>query len=224
VRLEPAKIVLVTGVASGVGKTALSRRVAALVEASGRTVELFDETDILERKEFSEVIASFRSTGVASIRQLLDASNRYVMTSVAGDVDVFVQDMLFPFLPSLLAWGHSDEEIISFFAALAECCEAVELLQVHVTGDAAESLQRAVGREGQGWLESLITKVATYADTIEDVDDVDSLILYLESAERRSQRLLASAPWPVVIVDGATGTEDTAVQAIAALKLLDPAS
>ena len=158
------------------------------------------------------------------MRQLVDASHRYVQTSLASDVDVFVHDMLFPFLPSLLAWGHSDEEIISFFTALAQCCEPVELVQVHVIGDAADSLPRATGREGRAWLESHISKVAMYADTVEEVGDVDSLIRYYQSTEPRSLRLLAAAPWPVVIVDSATGAEDAGIQAIAALRLRDSAT
>ena len=157
--ISAPKIVSMTGATPGLGKTSVSDASRPRSKPRGQTVELFAEDDILERQEFADVVANFRSPGVASIDQLLDASNRYVKSALASDTDVFVPDTLFPFLPSLLAWEHSDDEIRSFFAALAECCEAVELVQVHIAGEADESLRRAADREGDGWLEQFTGKV-----------------------------------------------------------------
>lgn len=199
------KVIAVTGAMPGVGKTTLSRRLAATLEAGGRTVELFKEEDILDRGEFNEVISAFRSTGRASLRQLVDGSRRHLQRALESGVEIVVQDMLFPFLPSLLAWGYRDDEVIGFFADLAACCQGIELVQVHITGDAATSLARAVSRECDGWLEWFVAKVATYGDTAEDIHDVDSVVRYLESAARRTEHLLARAPWRVVFVDSDLG-------------------
>jgi hypothetical protein len=211
-------VVFVTGATPGVGKTTLSRRLAAAA-ATSRVVALFAEADILEREEFLEVVASFRATGMASTDQLLAAARRYVQTCLVSDVDMVVQDMLFPFLPSLLAWGLNDREISSFFAALAESCDGVELTQVHVLGDPAVSIPRAVRREHDDWLAWLISKVDSYADAGADVRDIYSLIRYFERAEQRTRQLLTSAPWRVVFVDSALGAKTIATQAIDALGL-----
>jgi len=161
VSVHRPSVVFVTGATPGVGKTTLSRRLAAAAATPGRVVALFAEADIVEREEFVEVIASFRATGMVSTGELLTATRRYVQTCLVGDIDLVVQDMLLPFLPSLLAWGLNDREISIFFAALAECCDRVELTQIHVLGDPAVSIPRAVSREDDGWLAWLISKVDT---------------------------------------------------------------
>ena len=210
-------VVMVTGVVSGLGKSTLSRHVADRYAATGRSVELFEEDAIAERHEFADVMAAFRATGASSLDQLLDASRRYIETCVASGIEVHVQDMLFPFLPSLFAWGYHDDAIRAFFESLASTCRTVELVQVHLTGDPAVSLPRAVEREGDAWLEWLIGKVDRYADARERVDDLASLVRYFEGADARTVRLLETAPWPLVVIDAAGGEADVADRAALAL-------
>ena len=210
-------IVMVTGAAPGLGKTSLTRRIADALRAEGRRVELFEENDIVEREEFADVIRSFRSAGSAPVDLLIEAAGRYAATARRSDAQLFVQDMLFPYLASLLAWGHDDREIDGFFAALLAACDGIDLLQLHLVGDPARSLARAVRREGDAWLEWMLAKVATYADVDGPVTDFDSLVRYFQAATARTSRVLAAAPWPVVVLDADHGEAAVVEEALSAL-------
>lgn len=200
---------MVTGAAPGLGKSTLVRRLTEALESDALTVTSFLEDEIADRVEFADVIASFRNTGSASLGQLLDASRVYVATCRRESWDVVVQDMLFPFLPSLLAWGHSDDEISAFFDDLADVCSGFHLLQIHLDADPALSLPRAISREDDNWLAWMIAKVGAYADVTEPVTDLDSLIAYLRAARARTRRLLDKAPWPVTTITAGLGNDVT---------------
>ena len=67
------------------------------------------------RAQFAIVAAQFRATGVVDLDVLLDAS---ASLSRRRAYDLVVTDTLFPFVPSLLAWGHDEATIRSFLARL----------------------------------------------------------------------------------------------------------
>lgn len=198
--VRPFVVVMVTGGAPGVGKSVASRRVAAEFENAGRRVERFDEADILTRPEFEELIGIWRTRTRPSLEVILDASRSYIESCRASPADTFVQDALFPFLPSLFAWGYSDHDVSDFLGRLSELCDGVALVQIHLSGDPRVSIPRAAAREVPAWLDETIQRVATFADA-SGVVDLPSLSDYFEKADRRTRQLLRAAPWPVVVID-----------------------
>lgn len=128
--------------------------------------------------------------------------------------------MLLPYLPSLLAWGFSDAEIADLFAEIAEACSGIQLLQIHLTGSAKLCLPRAIDREEPSWLDWMIAKVAQYEDVGAPVTDLASLIQYFDSADRRTSKLLADTPWPVVVIDADRGQEQAIADASEAAKAI----
>ena len=212
-------IVMVTGAAPGLGKSTLVRRLVDELSHAGRAVAAFPEEEIVDRDEFAAVMAAVRTKGVASPDQLLEASRAYVATCRNDLRDVVVQDMLFPYLPSLFAWGHTDDEIVAFFHDLADVCRDVRLVQIHLDGDPAESLPRAMAREDEDWLPWMIAKVGSYLDATDPVTDLESLVSHLRRATTRARRLVDAAPWPVFLIeaDGADRTTDAALEALGPL-------
>jgi hypothetical protein len=209
---------MVTGATAGLGKTSVAHGVAARFAAANHQVEVFEEADILERAEFADVMSTFRSGEAATLDQLLVAAGRYAYTCRRSPATVFVQDMLFPYLPSLLAWGYADEEIEDFLSALHDRLRGFTVVQVHLRGDASTAIKRAAAREGGPWLDWMIAKVAGYADLDFPVDDLVGAVRYFEDAERRTLRLLESAPWIVHVVDadaGEAGALQAAMEALA---------
>src|SRR5439155_10880388 len=181
-------------------KSTLCERIVPRLTGEGHTVGWFKEEDIRSRAEFAEMMASFERTGEASTDQLREAAAAYAQSCIAAGADSVVQDMLFPYLPSLLAWGHSDQEIAAFFIDLADRCEPVELVQVHLVGDPERALRRAASREDPGWLDWLIAKVGRYQDLDgRPVDDFPTLVGYFARAQRRTRQLLDRVPWPCSI-------------------------
>lgn len=185
----------------------MTRHLGDRLDAGGREVVVFLESMIGEREEFAEVMSSFRATGSATRAALLAATRRFADSYRAGPPAVVIQDMLLPYLPSLLAWGFSDTEIVELFGDVAAACSGIELIQVHLDGSPKLSLQRAVDREDSSWLSWMIAKVSRYADAPTPLTDLPSLVDYFEGARQRTHRLLAEAPWPVVVIDADHGQE-----------------
>ena len=123
--------------------------------------------------------------------------------------------MLFPYLPSLLVWGHSDVDIKEFVDELAASCGAMRLVQVHLTGEADAAVLRAATREGSDWLDRLVGKVGRYDELASPVTDLPSLVLYMDEAQRRTAVLLREVPWPVMTIDADRGPANAADEALA---------
>lgn len=206
-----AVLIAVTGDGPGLGKSTLA---ASLAEALG--AELFREADIETDPCFADVMAEFRSTGEVTRETLLRAAGRYAADVEERGPATVALDSLFPYLPSLLAWGHSDDDITTFFTLLAGEVGAHRLVQVHLTGDLGRALHRAAAREGGDWLQWQIAKTDAHRGAGR-VASVDDLVDYLDAGARRARRLLATAPWTVIELDVSDGAASTLTSALSAL-------
>ena len=190
-------IIMVTGAVPGLGKSSLCKTLTEVLRADGYLAERFDEEDILTSAAFREIIVSFRNEGRVAAEVLLRGAVNYAEAVNGRQGQIFVQDMLFPYLPSLLAWGYSDEEIAVFLSELGYALRCADVVEVHLEGDVPQAIWRACRREEEGWLDMLVAKVNRYADSGR-VADTTSLAEYFDSAQARTHRLLARAPWPVL--------------------------
>lgn len=188
-------LICVLGSAPGIGKSTLYHGLRSAFERDGLRVDHFLEEDILTAPEFATVAAEFGSTGVVAMATLLAATKAYA-ARIEG-FDVAIADSQLPYLPSLLAFGHSREEIAGF---LSEVAEVVDPVVVYLDGDPAKALRRAVEREDPAWLDWFVAKLARYEVT-PAVHDAASAAAYLE-AEREAILDLLSG-WRLVVVDGA---------------------
>ena len=155
-----AQLIAVFGASPGIGKTTLTRRLAADAPPGAR-VERFDEEDILSRPEFATVAAQLSATGEVDLDALLDASARFVTS--AQNYDLVVTDTLFPFVPSLLAWGHDEATIRSFLAQLDAILRPLHPIVVYLDGEPADALPRAASR-GDTWLRACSREVLDVQD------------------------------------------------------------
>ncbi|HEV7653903.1 MAG TPA: hypothetical protein VGP36_04080 [Mycobacteriales bacterium] len=186
--------IAVLGAAPGVGKSTLCSGLAAALP--GR-VDHFREEEILTRPAYAEVAAEFRAGGEVRPSTLLAATSAFVGRC---DGDFVVTDALFPYLPSLRAWGHSPAALGSFLAALAEIVRPVVL---YLDEDPLVALPRAAAREDPTWLDWYLDKLG--------VPDVASAASHLCAERDLTLDLLSS--WdlhvlppadPVVLLRAAT--------------------
>ena len=185
--------VAVLGAAPGVGKSTLCGGLAAALP--GLRVDHFREEEILTRPAFAEVAAEFRTGGPVRLETLLAATAAYVAGSAA--VDVVIADALFPYLPSLRAWGYPLPVIERFVAALSAVVSPVVL---YLDGDPALALDRAVAREGPDWADWLVSKLAAYPDS--GVHDLTTAAAHL--ARERDLTALLLADWDVHVLPSST--------------------
>lgn len=123
-------------------------------------------------------------------------------------------DALLPFIPSLVAWGHSEDALVEVMDELARAVEpAVQVTVVYVHDDPGTALRRAVEREGDAWGDWYVAKLAGSPGT-RAVHDLESAADHLRREEDLTRRLLARSPWRLLTVDaGALGAREAAAHA-----------
>jgi hypothetical protein len=186
----------VLGAAPGVGKSSLCTELAARLSARGLGVDHFQE-EVLTRESFAAVAREFRAGGAVRLETLLSATASLVE---ASDADVLIADSLFPFIPSLQAWGYPTETIAGFLGSLGELVAPVVL---YLDGDPLVTLPRAAAREGPAWLDWFVAKLAGYPGST--VHDLTTAAAHLREERELTLRLLAG--WDVhVLADGPADT------------------
>jgi hypothetical protein len=177
--------VAVLGATPGIGKSTLCAGLAAALP-----VDHFREEEILTRPAYAQVAAEFRARGEVRTSTLLAATAAFVRSSSAA---VVVADALFPYVPSLRAWGHSPASIAAFLEASASIVRPIVL---YLDGDPLVALPRAVAREGPEWLDWYVGKLAAVPGS--GVHDLPSAAAYLAAERGLTLRLLAS--WDVHVL------------------------
>lgn len=210
-----SRLIAVSGTSPGIGKTTLTRRLATEAGQTGH-VDRFDEEEILSRREFETVAAQFGLTGTVDLDVLLIASERFVASALA--YDVVLTDSLFPFVPSLVAWGYDEETIQAFLVQLRTILEPLDPVFLYLDGDPAEALQRAAGRSGSAWLDNFLVKAATYKVT-PPIRDLEGAIAHLRRERDITTRLMIAAGYDLVTISDAhsRSTDDLASEALAHL-------
>ncbi len=163
-------------------------------------------------------MSEFDAAGEVRLETLVDAAADYLSSARERRADVFVLDALFPYLPSLLAWGYADAEIADFFARLAALFDGFVVVELHIVADARMALARATEREGGDWLTDHTSKVSRYR-AVGHVSSSDDVVGYYEDASARSQVVVTRAPWPVERIyadDGPASALATATEAVVA--------
>jgi thymidylate kinase len=198
-----AVLIAVWGASPGVGKSTLCAGLSAQLTAAGLRVDHFREEEILTRPQFAAVAEEFRATGTVELKTLLTATAQFVEAILAREDDVVIADALVPFVPSLLAWGHSHEGIAAFAADLAGVLAPVSLVLVYLDGTAGTALARAAQREGPQWLEGYIAKLARYKVS-PPVSDLVSATRYLQRERAVTLAVARRQEWDLVLIEGAT--------------------
>jgi hypothetical protein len=157
-------LISVWGSSPGVGKSTLCAGLAARLAERGAVVDWFREEEILTRPEFADVAREFAADGRVAPARLLEASGRYAATvaGLGGGRGIAVADALMPYVPTLLAMGLDGAGIDAFMDELAPLCADLRPVLVYLDGDPVAGLERAARREGAGWLEAYLAKLARY--------------------------------------------------------------
>lgn len=174
-------------------------------------VDHFDEADVLSRPQFAQVADEFKSSGTMSPDVLVEATVEYLRSAMADDVDVVVCDALMPYVPSLLAWGYTEDDIASTVQRLAEQTADVFVLAVFVDGSPEAALERAAAREGDGWLTWYGAKLARY-HLVPPQPSMADLVAYLVHEREVTLRVLNGSPWRVAVVADAVVRGSAAVR------------
>jgi thymidylate kinase len=196
-------LIAVWGASPGIGKSTLCAGLERWLTGAGLRADHFREEEILTRPQYATVAREFQSAGTVEPATLLAATRRYADSILAGGIDVAVADALMPFIPSLLAMGHSDQAINAFMSRLGQILAPLRPIMIFLDGDAATALSRAAAREDPGWLDWYVSKLARY-QVDPPVHDAASAAQYL----RRERAVTLSAArrhdWDLIVIENAT--------------------
>lgn len=194
-------LISVIGSSPGVGKTTVCRAVAEWLAGTGASVDHFEEADILTRSAFRPVADEFADGAGAVLPETLVACTRaYVAESLRAGRDHLVTDALLPFIPSLVAWGHSEGTIAHVVGELTRAVEPAQVTVVYVHDDPGTALRRAIEREGDAWGDWYVSKLAGSPGT-RAVHDLVSAAAHLRFEADLTRRLLARTPWRLLTVN-----------------------
>ena len=157
----------------------------------------------MTRPQFAAVARELRVAGAVGLDTLTAATTRFVEAILAAGDDVVVADALVPFVPSLLAWGHSSQAIDAFTDGLAEVLAPVGPVLVYLDGSAETGLERAARRDGQQWLDAYVSKLARYR-VHPSVHDPASAARYLAHERAVTLAVVQRQGWGLVLVEHAT--------------------
>jgi len=192
------RLIAVIGSSPGVGKSTLCRALAKSLDGS---VDHFEEPEILTRQAFRPVAEEF-GDGAGAVRPatIVACTRAFVAESVAAGHEYVVADALLPYIPSLVAWGHDESALTAIMDDLARAVAPAEVTVVYVHDDPEQALRRAIAREGEGWIDWYVGKLADQPGT-RNVRDFDSAVAHLRAEAGLTRRLLARTGWRVVPVD-----------------------
>ncbi len=113
--------------------------------------------------------------------------------------DLVVTDTLFPFVPSLLAWGHDEATIRSFLALLHTILRPLHPIVVYLDGEPAEALSRAASRSGDAWLRAFLAKASTYK-TVPPIQDLADTVAHLRHERDVTLQAMIDTGYSVVVL------------------------
>lgn len=198
-----ALLVTVWGSSPGIGKSTLCAGLSEWLSGAGLRVDHFQEEEILTRPQYAEVASHFLATGEVERDALLSATARFAVSVLAAGTDVVIADALMPYVPSLLAMGHGEKAITAFMADLAETLAPLRPVMIFLDGDASAALSRAAAREGPGWLEWYVGKLARY-QVQPEVHDGASAAEYLRRERAITLSVVSRQNWGLVLIRQAT--------------------
>lgn len=198
-----AVLISVWGASPGIGKSTLCAGLSEWLSGAGLLVDHFREEEILTRPQYAEVASHFLATGEVERDALLSATALFADSVLAAGTDVVIADALMPYVPSLLAMGHSEQAIAAFMADLADILAPLRPVMIFLDGDASAALSRAAAREEPGWLEWYIGKLARYR-VQPHVHNGASAAEYLRRERAITLSVVSRQNWGLVLIRRAT--------------------
>ncbi len=182
----------------GAGKSTLCRALVDRYAAVGVVVDHFAEEQILTRPAFAQVAAEFAG-GAGSVRPetLIEATRSYLQQARDDGVELLITDALLPFIPSLRAWGHGEDEVTEIVHALARVAQPTEVIIVQLIDDPLTTLRRATERESPEWLEWYVGKLKAAPGTTHVVD-LETAAEHLRQEAVLTRRVLSRSGWTVI--------------------------
>ena len=220
--MQGPRLVMIEGVAPGIGKSTLAASLAGLLESGGAAVDLFPEEQLFTRPTFARVAQAFR--GQASPGpELFRAAYTATIEQARAQQAWVIFDWNCAGMASDLPWAVAEPQrlyrlVRDVRGLAADMAPVIMSLQ----GDIAEATRRAAAERGQTWIDHWVAVAAGRGIT--EGSELDRIVRYQQMAQelrRCDLAVLERAGWPVVTLDATTAPDVVLGQAVGALGLTE---
>lgn len=213
------RIVMLTGVSPGIGKSTLAESLAAWIRDEGGSVDLIPEEAIFERPEFAEVGRGFTTRRWPTGEMMLDAYaalfERLSRDRAWGLLDWSCVDMI-----EDLPWAQPDRRVLAEHARQVRVlAEHLDPIALALEGDVEIAVRRAVAQRGEPWIDR-------WGGGIIPDEPVESAIARIvrsiqQEGSRRQEicQAFEAADWPLVRLDAMVPPDQVLQAAVRAVGL-----
>ncbi|MEQ7127569.1 hypothetical protein ABN034_23885 [Actinopolymorpha sp. B11F2] len=214
------RLVMVDGVAPGIGKSTLAASIAAVLKDGGAAADLFPEEDLFTRPEFAHVAQGFRDKNSPTPEVFLPAYTATIEQMRARHAwGIF--DWTCVGMASDMPWAIAEplrlHRLVRDVQKLAAEMSPVVLF---LTGDVREATRRAAAERGQVWVDYWVRIAAEHGAP--SGPDLERIVYYQERSQQPRQadlEILRQAGWIVLSVDAMEGRSGVLKQALTRLGL-----
>lgn len=214
------RLVMMDGVAPGIGKSTLAASLADVLQDCGAAVDLFPEEDLFTRPEFAHAAQGFRDKNFPTPEVFLPA---YAATfeRMRAQHAWGIFDWNCAGMASDLPWATAEpprlQRLVHDVRNLAAEMSPVVLF---LHGDVREATRRAAAERGQTWIDRYARIAADHCGPAGP--DLERIVSYQERTQRLRQadlEILRTTGWIVLSVDAMADRSEVLEQTMSGLGL-----
>jgi hypothetical protein len=216
------RLVMMEGVAPGIGKSTLAASLATVLEDSGTPVDLFPEEELFTRPEFTQVARRFRERSSPTPEVFLPAYTSTVEQLRARNAwGVF--DWNCAGMASDLSWASAEpSRLHGLVRDVQRLAADMSPVVLSLDGDIREATRRAAAERGQAWVDYW-TRIATEhgAPAAPDLERIAQHHEQSQALRHADLEVLRTAGWVVHTLDGMARPGEVLRQALTSLQLVE---
>lgn len=203
------RLVMLSGVCAGIGKTTLAAGIARTVEAHAGTADLFGEEQLFTRSDWTCVAAGFRSKDFPTAPHFLEAYAATIQAARASG-SWLILDWFCGGMAGDLPWALADHNLlVDLCGAVRELATDMEPVVIDLTGDARVATERAMAERGAPWIQRYTRLAADIGITDgTPLDQITSRVRSLSSGQTSDLLAMRKSGWPVIEIDATRPAAD----------------
>jgi thymidylate kinase len=217
------RLVMMDGVAPGIGKSTLAASLARVLADSGTPVDLFPEEDLFTRSAFARVAQAFRERCAPTPETFLPAYAETIEHARAQHAWT-ICDWNCAGMASDLAWASAEPtRLHGLVRDVRRMAADMSPVVLFLDGDVREATRRAAAERGRPWVSYWARLAAEHGAP--PGAELERIVHNHERSQGLRQAdldVLRTTGWRVLTLDGTASPNEVLAQAIRLLRLPPP--
>lgn len=210
---EP-RLVMLSGVCAGIGKSTLAQSLVSALQSSGTTAEWFPEEDLFRRTQFGEVARGFRTKEFPT-PPLFEHAYAAYFVQLRKAQTWGVCDWSCAGMAADLPWALEDEAtLVRHLRTVRLLATGLAPIVLDLVGDIRTATLRAMNERGSAWVARYLCLAAEAG--YGSGPDLDRIVAWTEAQQvvRRTElAALAAAGWTIAPLDAMASRVEVLSQA-----------